>query len=501
MGKGQRTNKLKKIAFLPQQRSKNNTSSSFSMRWYDLLIGIAAIMLVVCTLFGYAAAKSGKVGDTDIVLTDIESLELLGKYVFFDNISNPPRMSCSTCHGPSAGWTYPVSGVNLHQVVATGADPHTSGGRKPPSNAYATFSPPFEPNDGGNFWDGRSVGFEGDEQVGSTEIIGPEIIPAAKLADYEKYLGPTADQALNPFPNVVEQNIVEQGVCQHVASSKYAELFEDAWGEPIDCSDASYDGTVFNAYQVNYRRIAVSLSAYQASVDVNSFSSKLDAAIAAAPKDDQGRFVFPLNGLTVQENLGHDLFYRRAPEGPGCAFFCHNSGAIGGPSGNVTDEQELYTADGYFNIGIPANPEIPGFDPEMPDLGLYEHTEVDGDEGKFKIPTMRNVDKRPGKGFTKAYGHNGWFKSLESIVHFYNTRDVEGPTAESFGVTRCPEDVTTEREALKQNCWPAPEVPDTVTGAQGIGNMGLSAEEEAAIVAYLKTLTDRYTPKPPKPYK
>jgi cytochrome c peroxidase len=25
----------------------------------------------------------------------------------------------------------------------------------------------------------------------------------------------------------------------------------------------------------------------------------------------------------------------------------------------------------------------------------------------------------------KAYGHNGFFKSLEEIVHFYNTRDVE----------------------------------------------------------------------------
>ena len=26
--------------------------------------------------------------------------------------------------------------------------------------------------------------------------------------------------------------------------------------------------------------------------------------------------------------------------------------------------------------------------------------------------------------FVKAYGHNGYFKSLKAIVHFYNTRDV-----------------------------------------------------------------------------
>jgi cytochrome c peroxidase len=49
------------------------------------------------------------------------------------------------------------------------------------------------------------------------------------------------------------------------------------------------------------------------------------------------------------------------------------------------------------------------------------------EHGKFKIPTLRNVDKRPNTSFVKAYGHNGYFKSLEDIVHFYNTRDVAGP--------------------------------------------------------------------------
>jgi cytochrome c peroxidase len=37
--------------------------------------------------------------------------------------------------------------------------------------------------------------------------------------------------------------------------------------------------------------------------------------------------------------------------------------------------------------------------------------------------TLRNVDKRPRPDFVKAYGHNGYFKSLKEIVHFYNTRD------------------------------------------------------------------------------
>ena len=36
---------------------------------------------------------------------------------------------------------------------------------------------------------------------------------------------------------------------------------------------------------------------------------------------------------------------------------------------------------------------------------------------------MRNVDMRPRPDFVKAYMHNGYFKSLKAVVHFYNTRD------------------------------------------------------------------------------
>jgi cytochrome c peroxidase len=49
--------------------------------------------------------------------------------------------------------------------------------------------------------------------------------------------------------------------------------------------------------------------------------------------------------------------------------------------------------------------------------------EVYGPEmGKFKVPTLRNVDLRPSDDFVKAYGHNGYFKSLEDIVFFYHWR-------------------------------------------------------------------------------
>ncbi len=93
--------------------------------------------------------------------------------------------------------------------------------------------------------------------------------------------------------------------------------------------------------------------------------------------------------------------------------------------------------------------------------------------GKQKVPTLRNVDLRPSKKFVKAYSHNGFFKSLEEIVHFYNTRDVPGAG------------------------WPPPEVATNINTTE-LGNLGLSHGEELAIVAFLRTLSDGYMPKPNK---
>jgi hypothetical protein len=53
--------------------------------------------------------------------------------------------------------------------------------------------------------------------------------------------------------------------------------------------------------------------------------------------------------------------------------------------------------------------------------------------GKMKVPTLRNVDKRPSAGFVKAYGHNGYFKSLESIVRFYIARGMMGGICGRWG--------------------------------------------------------------------
>ncbi len=224
----------------------------------------------------------------------------------------------------------------------------------------------------------------------------------------------------------------------------------------------------------NYDSIALSIAAFEASPESNAFSSKYDAYLAGEAD------------LTRQEKTGLNLF-----KGKGKCARCHTL------KGNSKD-MPLLTDFTYDNLGLPRNPDNPWytqieFNPAgigWIDLGLGGFLESRTDYqlyaaanlGKHKVPTLRNVDKRPDPDFLKAYGHNGYFKSLKGIVHFYNTRDAK-PV--------CPDPFTTEADALAQGCWPEPEVALNVNTKE-LGNLKLSNAEEDAIVAFLKTLSDGY---------
>jgi len=365
-------------------------------------------------------------------LTDIEQL---GKSIFFDeNLSLKQNQSCASCHGPEVGWTGPLSDTNAHGAVYEGSVPDSFGDRKPPSAAYATLSPIFHQDKqglfiGGNFWDGRATG--------------------------EKLGNPAADQAQGPFVNPVEQALAAPAnVVERVCAAAYGDLFREVWGAGA-CGDVD----------MAYDDIALSIAAYEASPEVNAFTSKHDLTFTGAAK------------LSKEERRGFALF-----RGKGQCKRCHTSNG----------KQALFTDFTFDNLGVPQNPENPaGVAPDFVDAGLggflmnagYDEDVYEAEWGKQKVPTLRNVDKRPSEGFVKAYGHNGYFKSLEGIVHFYNTRDVK---------PECP-GLYTEAQALADDCWPPPEVAENVNTDE-LGDLGLTPEEEAAIVAFLKTLSDGYVP-------
>lgn len=379
-------------------------------------------------------------------------MEQLGKHLFFDKISSPDWMSCANCHGPSVGFTGPIPGINKHGAVYRGAVPQRFGNRKPPSAAYATLSPVFYYDEveglfiGGNFWDGRATG----------ETLG----------------NPAAEQALGPFLNPVEQNNSDKrAVLIQVASSKYAKLWEPVWGEPL------MYGT-HEEIEENYDRVGLAIAAYEGSSEVNQFSSKYDY------------YLDGLAELTEQEATGLELF-----NGKAMCSACHPSAPETNGDPEINGQPPLFTDFTFDNLGVPKNPDNPFYNmdtvflddgtpinPEGADwidygLGGFLETRPEWaglaavNMGKHKVPTLRNVDKRPGNGFPKAYVHNGVFKSLKEVVHFYNTRDVDS--------------------------WPPPEVSENVNIVE-LGDLGLTPEEEDAIVAFMKTLSDGYKPKTKK---
>jgi cytochrome c peroxidase len=206
--------------------------------------------------------------------------------------------------------------------------------------------------------------------------------------------------------------------------------------------------------QAEYDNIARAIAAYEGSKHVNAFTSRFDAFLAGRAE------------LTGQERLGLQLF-----EGKARCAVCHSSGGT----------QPLFTNFRYNNLGVPRNPENPVYagQPGFVDLGLGGFLGAAAQHGKVKVPTLRNVDRRPQGSDVKAYMHNGVFKSLEAVVHFYNTRDA---------LPRCE---TVAAPVAGANCWPAPEVEANMTRVI-VGNLGLTPEEEAAVVAFMRTLSDGY---------
>jgi len=376
---------------------------------------ILCVLVVVALAFGVTAVAQGE--------SPLSDKELLGKMLFFDEaLSLNGNQSCATCHAPEAGWVGPDTAINDAGAVYEGSIPGAFGDRKPPSAAYGGGSPLLYWDAkggvwvGGMFWDGRAAGFT--------------------LGD------PLAEQALGPYLNPAEQALPDgASVIAIVKASDYAGLFDQVWGA------GALDGP--NAYDY----VGYSIAAYERSAEVNPYSSKYDAVLAKKAK------------FTKQEKKGMNLFF-----GKGKCDKCHN-----GPD---------FTDFTYDNLGVPKNLANPVYsrDPDFVDPGLggflrasdYDEDVYLAEWGKHKVPTLRNVGLGLESGIVKAYGHNGYFKSLEEIVHFYNTRDVPGA-------------------GWMGEPWPAPEYAATMNTAE-LGNLRLKPDEEAALVAFMKTLSDGWMP-------
>jgi len=361
------------------------------------------------------------------------SMELqLGRLLYTDtNLSLEKNQACASCHSldkvrladgskfPAPGFVDPVN-VTTRAVTSAGSVTGNFGGVNAPSAGYAAFSPTFHFDAvkgtwiGGQFWNGRAATLE--------------------------------DQAKGPFLNPAEMAMPSRWavVSEIKLNSAYVNLFNSVYGfdlnavpsNPLASSDADAPASVYAAYDLT----ASAIASFERSRIFNKFNSKFDAVQAG------------LASFTAQEQAGMGLFAGKA-----LCSQCHVMESAVGPDGKIYPP--VFTDFTYDNIGLPRSTSIHGN--PSPDVGLAATTGDPTDAGKHKVMSLRNIE------MTVPYGHNGYFQSLEHIVHFYNTRDVA-----SEG-------------------WPAPEVSENVNTSE-LGNLGLTDAEEQAIVVFLKTLTDGF---------
>lgn len=417
-------------------------------------------------------------------------IHTLGKLLLFDkHLSVNQNEACSFCHTPQTGFTGPIQSLNLSTVSYPGSVRTRFSQRKPQSYMYATFAPVLHYNAlqgdfvGGNFWDMRASGY--------------------------RLQSPSAEQAQGPPTRDVEMGLPDSACLTYrLSKAPYRKLFETVWG--ADSFAIRWPANVEKVcatpapppredpYPVHlsladrqrsnhvYDEFGLSAAAYEASPEVSPFTSKYDYVQAGKEQ------------FTPAEARGYDLFRGKAK--------CNQCHRDGGPG-----EEPLFTDFSASNLGVPRNPALQYYyedktgqkgynaNPAGPSfidiaVGGFLRT-LQSDSGqlnpdsqwielapkfdaKFQVPTLRNVDMRPTPDFVKAYMHNGYFKSLKEVVHFYNTRDV---------LLRCNEKDPRE----KVGCWPPPEDATNLNTRQ-LGDLKLTDQEENDLVAFLKTLTDDY---------
>ena len=158
--------------------------------------------------------------------------------------------------------------------------------------------------------------------------------------------------------------------------------------------------------------------------------------VSSKSKYDEG-VPIGFSNFTAEENLGRQIF----------------RGQVGRATCNACHGTDNFVPGNLNNNGL-ENPSV--------DLGVGGITGVAADIGKFKTSSLRNIE------LTAPYMHDGRFATLEEVVEFYNS-----------GVTANP-----NLSAPLRN-------PPGTPGAGQPLRLNLTTAQKAALVAFLKTLTDR----------
>jgi cytochrome c peroxidase len=223
-------------------------------------------------------------------------------------------------------------------------------------------------------------------------------------------------QVLKPIENPVEMGTDISHLADELRSKTYyIPLFVDAFGDQMITTD----------------RVGLALATFLSSIKTSS--TRFDEY-----KVGVARGLSSANALTALEIEGMGLFQSEK-------YACDRCHQV----------SSTETKARFANIGL---------DMSYRDQGLADLTGNSADNGKFKIPSLRNIE------YTAPYMHDGRFQTLEEVIEHYSSQIVNHPSLH-------------------------PDLKDE----NGVAKvLNISDHEKQALIAFLRSLSDRSVISDPK---
>ena len=223
------------------------------------------------------------------------------------------------------------------------------------------------------------------------------------------------NQAIEPVLNPIEMHSTwAVGLNKLKGDDNYVKMFWAAFG--IEDFDSTHAATAITQFELT---LLSANSAYDEAVDKIQNDPRIPP-LFSDPAVARGYRIF----TTEPSPNG----------GGGDCFHCHNPDNL------------LFTNNVFINNGLDVSP----------DPGYFGVTGKETDRGKFKTPTLRNIQ------YSAPYMHDGRFDSLQEVVEFYNSGvNFNSPNISAFM-----------------------DKPGRTTG------LNLKTQEKRDLVTFLKALSD-----------
>jgi len=255
-----------------------------------------------------------------------------------------------------------------------------------------------------------------------------------------------AEQATQPILSSSEMGMPdnESVIARIQENASYLDSFKKLFGDHV-----------FEGAENAFHAIGDSLATFEKTQEFAPFDSKYDRHL-------RGEYE-----MTSAEELGMTLFFSQ--QFTNCNI-CHQLKSF------PNQEGETFTNYQYHNIGVPENikvRKVNKVEKGFIDKGLLDHPLVDDvkQAGKFKVPTLRNV------AVTGPYMHNGVYEDLRTVILFYNKYNSKSSKRQI------------NPETSKK--WREPEVAENISLEDLQTGPALDDKRINALVAFLKTLTDK----------